>query len=69
MTDDVWLTKKGVRQITTLSASHIDRLEKAGSFPHSFKLGTHRNSRRLWLKREVTDWLMSFRAKRAEAPK
>jgi predicted DNA-binding transcriptional regulator AlpA len=63
MSDEV-VTKKGVRALTTLSSSHIDRLEKAGRFPRSFKLGAHRNSRRLWWKHEVADFLKSHATKR-----
>lgn len=40
------------------SRVHIDRLEAAGSFPASFKLGgAYHNSPRVWWEDEVLRWL------------
>jgi hypothetical protein len=48
--------------------THIcDRLEPHGLFPKSFKLFEHRNSPRLWWRREVVEWLKA-KAKQPTAP-
>ena len=35
----------------------IERMEPAGEFPLSFKLGEHRNSPRVWWLSEILVWL------------
>jgi hypothetical protein len=47
--------------------THIDRLEKKGLFPKSFKLFKHRNSPRLWWRHMVIEWLKA-KAKQPTAP-
>jgi predicted DNA-binding transcriptional regulator AlpA len=39
------------------SRTHIDRKEKAGTFPKSFKLGSSRYSKRMWFLVEVVNWI------------
>jgi predicted DNA-binding transcriptional regulator AlpA len=39
------------------SRTHIDRKEKAGTFPKSFKLGDSRYSKRVWFLVEVVTWI------------
>jgi predicted DNA-binding transcriptional regulator AlpA len=43
----------------TYSRSHIDRLERDGDFPKSFKLdkAKSRGARRVWWLSEVIEWL------------
>jgi predicted DNA-binding transcriptional regulator AlpA len=53
----------GIRYSTT----HLTRKEKAGTFPHSFKLGDDRNSPVVWWRRDIVEWL-KFRASKATAP-
>jgi len=48
------LTKKQVREITTYSYAHIDRLEAAGKFPKRLRLG---QARVAWYENEVYDWI------------
>ena len=52
--------KKQVHELTRLSKTQIDRLEKAGKFPRRRKLsGDFPNSRVGWLIDEVVAWLRS----------
>jgi predicted DNA-binding transcriptional regulator AlpA len=39
------------------SRTHIDRIEKNGSFPKSFKLAGGRGARRMWFLVEVVEWI------------
>lgn len=48
------LSKKQVRELTTLSFAQIDRLEKAGRFPKRIKLG---QSRVAWLATDIEEWI------------
>lgn len=41
------------------SATHIDRLEDADEFPHSFKLGNYRGSLVAYWEDEIEAWLTS----------
>ena len=50
------LSKKQVRERTTLSNTHIDRLEDAGQFPKRTRLGPFPNSRVAWCAKEVDLW-------------
>jgi hypothetical protein len=40
--------------------AETDRGEKDGRYPRSFKLGSHRNSRRLWRVKDVLAYLESY---------
>lgn len=44
--------------------THIDRQEKAGKFPKSFKLSDEPKARRVWWLHEIIDWLKRRAAKR-----
>lgn len=44
------------------SRTHIDRLEKRGKFPMSFKLGRGRGARRVWWVQKVVEWLQNAAA-------
>ena len=48
------LSKKQVRELVLYSFAHIDRLEKAGTFPKRVRLGQHRVG---WVESEVVGWL------------
>ncbi|MEW8508959.1 MAG: AlpA family phage regulatory protein [Candidatus Thiodiazotropha endolucinida] len=48
------LSKKQVRELVLYSPQHIDRLEKAGTFPKRVPLGPNRVG---WIESEVMDWL------------
>lgn len=49
-----FLSKKEVRDRTTYSFAHIDRLEKAGLFPQRIRLGQNRVA---WDEREIDAWI------------
>ncbi len=59
-----FLSKKQVRELTTLSFAQIDRLENAGKFPERTALGQYRNSRVAWLESEVVEWMKERLARR-----
>ena len=48
-----FLSKKDVTSLTTLSRAHIDRLEKAGSFPRRIEIS---RKRVVWLESEICEW-------------
>lgn len=48
------LSKKAVLQITSWSASSLDRREKAGEFPKRIKIGPNRIG---WLEHEIDEWI------------
>ena len=50
------LSKKQVRERTTLSSTHIDRLEAADQFPKRTRLGPYPNSQVAWSAHEVDEW-------------
>jgi predicted DNA-binding transcriptional regulator AlpA len=39
------------------SRTQIDRDEKDGGFPESFKLGKGRRARRVWFRKDIIKWL------------
>jgi len=51
---DEMLSFSRVRKLVLYSRAHVDRLEKAGTFPKRIRLGTGRVG---WWKREIMDWL------------
>jgi predicted DNA-binding transcriptional regulator AlpA len=51
------LSKKQVRERTTLSPPQQDRLRKVGKFPKLYKLGPYRNSRVVMLEEDVEEWM------------
>lgn len=51
------MTKKQVRETTTLSFAHIDRLEARGEFPRRRKLTDAPNGRVVWVREEVMEWI------------
>lgn len=55
------LTKKEVKALTTLSASHIDRLEKAGDFPERIRLTDHARGRCAYNADEVHEFIAKRR--------
>ena len=60
--DDAFWDKKTVCALTTLSKTHIDRLEALGKFPRRFQIsGNHRNSRVGWKRQTVREWLRNRR--------
>lgn len=52
----IFVKRKDVSKITTLSSSTIDRLEKEGQFPKRQKIT---DSRVGWLYSEISDWATS----------
>jgi hypothetical protein len=51
---------KGLKDLgVPWSRTHIDREQKAGRFPVSFKLHPGRGGRRLWWLHEIIEWLKS----------
>ena len=50
----VLLSRRQVREVTTLSSTQTDRLEKDGKFPKRVKLG---QSRVAWVESEVMEWV------------
>jgi prophage regulatory protein len=59
-----FLSKRQVRELTTLSFTQIDRLEAAGKFPKRMRLGNYPNSRVVWLEEEILEWMRERVAKR-----
>jgi len=59
-----FLSKKQVRERTTLSISQQDRLRKEGRFPKLYKLGPYQNSRAVVLASALEDWMREQLAER-----
>ena len=59
-----FLSKRQVRELTTLSFTQIDQLEAAGKFPKRMRLGNYPNSRVVWLEEEILEWMRERVAKR-----
>jgi predicted DNA-binding transcriptional regulator AlpA len=53
------LSRKQIREITTLSFTQIDRLEREGKFPPRIRLTDHPRGRVAWLETAVLDWINS----------
>jgi prophage regulatory protein len=59
-----FLTKRQVRELTTLSFTQIDRLEADGKFPKRMRLGKYPNSRVVWIEEEILEWMRERIAER-----
>ena len=59
-----FLTKRQVRELTTLSFTQIDQLEADGKFPKRMRLGKYRNSRVVWIEEEILEWMRERIAER-----
>jgi predicted DNA-binding transcriptional regulator AlpA len=62
MTDDV-VTFKGLQALVPWSRTQVDREQKAGRFPESFKLHPGRGGRRVWFRQQIIEWLKSKAAR------
>jgi prophage regulatory protein len=56
--------KRGIRTATTLSITHLARLEEAGKFPKRVKLTDAPNGRVGWVREEVERWVAERVSKR-----
>jgi predicted DNA-binding transcriptional regulator AlpA len=52
-----FLSKKQVREITTLSPAHTARLEEEGKFPRRHRLTDHPNGRVAYVESEIEAWM------------
>lgn len=59
------LSKKQLREKTSLSLNHLARLEADGKFPRRVKLTDAENGRVAWLESEVDDWIAARLLKRS----
>ena len=57
MSERRFLSKAEVRDRVKLSHSEIARREKRMQFPTRLRLGTHRNSRSVWIEDEINQWI------------
>jgi len=55
-----FLTKRQVKELTTLSGAEIDRREARGAFPRRRRLSGHPKGRVVWLYHEIIEWMQSF---------
>jgi prophage regulatory protein len=55
------LKKKAVCELVSYSPAHIDRLERAGTFPKRVTLGQQRVA---WVESEILDWIAQRIAER-----
>lgn len=60
------LSRKETRLLTTLSLTHIDRLEKAGLFPTRLRLTPHPRGRCAYVYDEVIDTMTRWALERAD---
>jgi prophage regulatory protein len=51
------LSKKALREKTSLSLQHLARLEAEGKFPRRVKLTDAQNGRVAWLESDVDKWI------------
>ena len=51
------LSRKKVKELTSLSLAQIDRLEKAGKFPKRIRLTDHPRGRCAYLESEILEWI------------
>lgn len=58
------LSKKQLREKTSLSIVHITRLEQQGKFPQRVKLTDAENGRVAWIEEEIDDWITQRLLKR-----
>ena len=66
--ESIFYTKREVCRVTKLSPAHIDRLERAGTFPQRFSLTGAPNGKAVWLKAEVNDWCLARARRRLKPP-
>ena len=52
------LSRKKVKELTSLSLAQIDRLEKAGKFPKRIRLTDHPRGRCAYLESEILEWII-----------
>lgn len=57
---DRFLTKRQVKEITTLSSAEIDRRETRGAFPKRRRLSGCPRGRVVWRLSEIVEWMNSF---------
>jgi predicted DNA-binding transcriptional regulator AlpA len=60
------MSRKEARALTTLSLTHIDRLEKAGLFPQRVRLTNHPRGRCAYIYDEVIDFMTRRAQERAD---
>jgi prophage regulatory protein len=58
---DRLLSKRQVRDLVSISFAHIDRKEKAGSFPRRVRPTPGRVA---WVEKEIQDWIAARIAER-----
>lgn len=61
----MFLSRKAVCDLVSLSKAHIARLEEEGKFPRRVRLTDHPRGRVAWVKQEVEKWAADRIAKRA----
>jgi len=61
------LTRKQVRELTTLSLTEIDRKEEAGKFPERVRLSDNPRGRCAYVESEVLDWIAKRTAHRSSS--
>jgi predicted DNA-binding transcriptional regulator AlpA len=54
--ESVFLTKREVCKLVSLSPAHIDRLERSARFPTRFSLTGATNGKVGWLRGEILEW-------------
>ncbi len=57
MDDERFLSKAEVRTMVKLSYAELARREALGKFPQRIPLGPFRNSRRVYIYREIIIWI------------
>ena len=57
---DRFLTKRQVKEMTTLSSAEIDRRETRGAFPRRRRLSGCPKGRVVWRLSEIVEWMDSF---------
>ena len=60
------LSRKQVKELTTLSLTQIDRLEKAGLFPKRIRLTPHPRGRCAYIAEQVYDTMTRWALERAD---
>jgi prophage regulatory protein len=65
--EDGFFSKKQVSLIVCLSCTHIARLEALGKFPRRLRLGKHRTSRSVYVRKEIRNWVLARIAERDKA--
>lgn len=54
-----FLTKKQVRELTTLSFAEVARREERGTFPKRRRLSNHPRGRVVYIEAEILEWMQS----------